>query len=142
MDNKEQKRPGLYTAGLVLGIIALCMFLNPIIAFICGMLALIFGAVTYNKVKKKAPIILGLLGMIIAITEVVLLIVFMGQIKDSLRDKGKKVIKNAGTEFVETVKEEVREQKDDLSDETKEDINEAIRDVEDSLRESFGVDIR
>lgn len=135
MENKEQKIPGLYTAGLVLGIVALCMFLNPIIAFICGMLALIFGTVTYNKVKKKAPIILGLLGMIIAITEIVLLFMYMDQIKESIKEKSKRVIKNAGTEFVETVKEEVREQKDEFSDESKEEIDKAIIEIEKSLKE-------
>ena len=63
MKKQETKKPGLYIAGLVLGILAVCFLLNPFFAFICGILALVFGSVTYsNGFKEKAPIILGIIG--------------------------------------------------------------------------------
>ena len=74
MKNNEVKKPGLYTAGLVLGIIAVCLFLNPFIAFLCGLLALIFGSVAYaNGYKKKAPILLGSIAILLVIIEIALL---------------------------------------------------------------------
>lgn len=59
---KEQKN-GLGTAGLVLGIISLCIFFIFPLSFLCGLLGLIFGIVAYKKCKMVAPIVLSCIGV-------------------------------------------------------------------------------
>ncbi|MBQ5321133.1 MAG: DUF4190 domain-containing protein [Oscillospiraceae bacterium] len=71
----EEKKSGLSTAGLVLGIIGICLSFIPIInnaAFVLGVLAAVFGIV--GLVKKKgtgkaiAGLILGVLAIVITIS--------------------------------------------------------------------------
>ena len=71
----EEKKSGLSTAGLVLGIIGICLSFIPIInnaAFVLGVLATIFGLV--GLIKKKgtgkavAGLVLGVIAIIITIS--------------------------------------------------------------------------
>ena len=67
------QKSGLCTAGLVLGIIALCTSIIPIInnlSFVMGILAVIFGLVSIKKESKGkmiATVILGILAIIITL---------------------------------------------------------------------------
>ena len=54
-----EKKPGLYTAGLICGIVGLCLFWSVWVGLICGILGIVFGAITLNKTNNKTPIILG-----------------------------------------------------------------------------------
>lgn len=72
---EEKKKSGLATAGMVLGIVAICISFIPIInnfAFILGALALIFGLITVfkNDIGKGKPItaiVLSILSILITI---------------------------------------------------------------------------
>ena len=92
---KENKKSGLATAGMVLGIIAIpgawIPFLN-IVSIILGALALIFGAIALLQKrslgKAVTAVVLGLLSVIIAIT---MLVSASKAIDDALNSDGKKV---------------------------------------------------
>ena len=71
----ENKKSGLATAGLVLGIIGICLSFIPIInnaAFFLGVLAIIFGIIPLIKKKSKgkaiSALILGILSIIITLS--------------------------------------------------------------------------
>lgn len=74
VENKEIKKSGLATAGLVLGIVGICTSFIPIInniSFILGILAVIFGAITIKKAGKGkviATIVLGVLSIVITLS--------------------------------------------------------------------------
>ena len=72
--NVSKKKSGLATAGLVLGIIGLCISFIPImyyISFVLGALALIFGAIALAKKrsvgKSVAALVLGIIAVIFSI---------------------------------------------------------------------------
>jgi archaellum component FlaG (FlaF/FlaG flagellin family) len=71
----ENKKSGLATAGLVLGIIGICLSFIPIInnaAFFLGVLAIIFGIIPLIKKKSKgkaiSALVLGILSIIITLS--------------------------------------------------------------------------
>lgn len=71
----EKKKSGLATAGLVLGIVGICISFIPIInnaAFFLGVLAIIFGIIPLVKKASKgkaiAALILGILTIVITLT--------------------------------------------------------------------------
>ena len=71
---EEKKKSGLATAGLVLGIVAICTSFIPIInnlSFFMGAIALIFGIISIVKKagvgKSIAAIILGVLSIVITL---------------------------------------------------------------------------
>lgn len=72
---EENKKSGLSTAGLVLGIVGICTSFIPIInnlSFVMGVLALVFGVIALvkksGKGKNIAAIILGILAIVFTIT--------------------------------------------------------------------------
>ncbi len=74
MEENQKRKSGFGTAGLVLGIIGICLSFIPIVnnaAFVLGLLAVIFGIVTLVKKvstgKAIAALILGILAVIITI---------------------------------------------------------------------------
>lgn len=134
----EIKKPGLYTAGLVLGIVAICLFFVPFIPFICGLLALIFGAVVYSKgYKKIIPMFLGTLGILITIIEVILLLIFKDQIKANIERKTGRVVDNIQNNIIETTEELSDEEKEQMRNEAINNINNAIDEVQRSLNETL-----
>lgn len=69
-----EKKSGFATAGLVLGIIGVCTSFIPIInnvAFVLGLIAIVFGIIAFakkaNKGKVIAAILLGILSVVITI---------------------------------------------------------------------------
>lgn len=67
---EEKRKSGFATAGLVLGIIAICFSFIPIISylsFILGILAIIFSIVALGKKASKGMAIAGLIISIIAV---------------------------------------------------------------------------
>jgi hypothetical protein len=73
----EPKKTGLATAAMVLGIIAVCTGLIPILGMIalpCGVLAVIFGLIGLKRRKGFAitGLVTGLLGFILAICGLVI----------------------------------------------------------------------
>lgn len=74
-ENFEGKKSGLATAGLVLGIIGICLSFIPILnnaSFFLGMLSVIFGIISLIKKASKgkaiAALILGVLSVIITLS--------------------------------------------------------------------------
>lgn len=75
MEKVENKKSGLATAGLVLGIIGICLSFIPILnnaSFFLGILAVIFGIIPLIKKASKgkaiAALILGVLSIIITLS--------------------------------------------------------------------------
>ena len=75
MEKVENKKSGLATAGLVLGIIGICLSFIPILnnaSFFLGILAVIFGIIPLIKKASKgkaiAALILGILSIVITLS--------------------------------------------------------------------------
>ena len=75
MEKVENKKSGLATAGLVLGIIGICLSFIPILnnaSFFLGILAVIFGIIPLIKKASKgkaiAALFLGVLSIIITLS--------------------------------------------------------------------------
>ena len=75
MEKVENKKSGLATAGLVLGIIGICLSFIPIlnnVSFFLGILAVIFGIIPLIKKASKgkaiAALILGILSIVITLS--------------------------------------------------------------------------
>ncbi len=75
MEKVENKKSGLATAGLVLGIIGICLSFIPILnnaSFFLGILAVIFGIIPLIKKASKgkaiAALILGVLSIVITLS--------------------------------------------------------------------------
>lgn len=72
-NHEETQKSGLYTAGLILGIIGVCTSIIPIVnnlSFVMGVLAVIFGLISIKKASKGkmiATIILGILAIAITL---------------------------------------------------------------------------
>lgn len=74
-ENNANKKSGLATAGLVLGIVGICLSFIPILnnaSFFLGILALIFGIISLVKKTSKgkaiAALILGILSIVITLS--------------------------------------------------------------------------
>ena len=74
-ENNTNKKSGLATAGLVLGIVGICLSFIPILnnaSFFLGILALIFGIVSLvknaSKGKAIAGLVLGILSVVITLS--------------------------------------------------------------------------
>lgn len=74
-ENNANKKSGLATAGLVLGIVGICLSFIPILnnaSFFLGILALIFGIVSLVKKTSKgkviASLVLGILSVVITLS--------------------------------------------------------------------------
>ena len=74
-ENNTNKKSGLATAGLVLGIVGICLSFIPILnnaSFFLGILALIFGIISLikktSKGKSIAGLVLGILSVIITLS--------------------------------------------------------------------------
>ena len=67
------KRSGFSIAALVLGIVSCALFYIPYIAVICGILAIVFGAMKKSEDKMaKAGFIMGIVGVAILATIIVM----------------------------------------------------------------------
>lgn len=67
MEEKVEKKSGLCTAGLVLGIVGVCTSFIPIInnlSFVMGLLAIIFGLISLKKASLAKWIITVILGVL------------------------------------------------------------------------------
>lgn len=91
-------KTSLSTAALVLGIVALCIGLIPILgifALPCGILAVIFGFVGIKRKARKgfavAGLVTGLLGILLAIVGLVI----VSNAVDHLNDCGKAISADA-----------------------------------------------
>lgn len=104
---EEKKKSGLAVAGLVLGIIGICLSFIPIInnvAFFLGILAIIFGVITLVKKvgggKAIAALVLGILSIIITLA-------MQSAISDALDETSKELDKITGESTEEVLKTDV-----------------------------------
>jgi hypothetical protein len=76
------RQNGLGTAGMVLGIIALVLFFTVVVGFICGVLAIIFGAIgrkrasvgtATNGGQATAGLVTGIIAVVLTIFFIALL---------------------------------------------------------------------
>lgn len=104
---EEKKKSGLAVAGLVLGIIGICLSFIPVInnvAFFLGILAIIFGVITLVKKvgggKAIAALVLGILSIIITLA-------MQSAISDALDETSKELDKITGESTEEVLKNDV-----------------------------------
>ena len=94
-----QKKNGMATASLVLGILSIVLFFTSWIAIIMGILAIIFGVVAKNKIKAdpdlahtggaaKGGIIMGIIGIVIVIVMIVIAMMFISSVVGSVDMSG------------------------------------------------------
>ena len=102
IESTPTKKPGLYTAGLVCGIVGLCLFWSTWIGLICGVLGIVFGAITFSKTNNKTPIILGSIATVLAL---IMMIVYPILIKNIFH-KAANNIQNELKEVIETTTDE------------------------------------
>ena len=149
---EQTKTPGLYTAGLVCGIVGLCLFWSVWIGLICGVLGIVFGAVTLSKTNKKIPIILGGVATGLAIIMLVVYSVIGGRLFNRAADKLENSFNDAfdnienATEKVEDaeniiddiedIAEDRQEQHNQEDEQSKKNIEEATKRVEEKMNEA------
>ncbi len=104
----EKKNTGLATAGLVLGIVGICLSFIPIlnnIAFFLGVLAVIFGIISLAKKTSKgkavAALILGILSVVITLS-------LQSSWSKSLDETSKELDKATGSSTEEVLKKDVK----------------------------------
>lgn len=104
---EEKKKSGLAVAGLVLGIIGICLSFIPIInnvAFFLGILAIIFGIIPLVKKvgggKAIAALVLGVLSIVITLA-------MQSAFSDALDETNKELDKMTGESTEEVLKNEV-----------------------------------
>ena len=95
VSQNSSKKPGLYTAGLICGIVGLCLFWSTWIGLICGVLGIVFGAVTLSKTNNKTPIILGGIAVGLAIIMMIVYFVIGGKIFNHYEDKVENIFDEA-----------------------------------------------
>ena len=120
----SDKKPGLYTAGLVCSIVGLCLFWSVWIGLICGILGIVFGAITLNKTNNKTPIILGSVATGLAI---IMMIVYPILVKN--------VFDKAVDEYKENFTETVKDMEDELEDSEEEEQEKKDADFEQKTNE-------
>lgn len=103
-ESKAEKKSGLATASLVLGIIGAVLSFIPIInniAFILGVLAFIFGIIPFfqkaSRGKAIAGVILGILSIVITIS-------MQNAVSDAIDDTSKELDKITGNSTEEVLK--------------------------------------
>ena len=153
---EQVKKPGLYIAGLVCSIVGLCFFWSVWIGLICGVLGIVFGAVTLSKTNKKIPIILGGVATGLAIIMLIVYSVIGGRLFNRAASKLENNfndvfdnIENAVDEYedgdnttkniIEDTKEKADErqkQYEKESEETKKNIDEASKEINDKINEA------
>ena len=82
----EKKKSGLATAGLVLGIIGICLSFIPIVnnaAFVLGVLALVFGIV---PLCKKASVGKAVAALILGVLSVAITLVMQASLSNAIDD--------------------------------------------------------
>lgn len=82
----EKKKSGLATAGLVLGIIGICLSFIPIVnnaAFVLGVLALIFGII---PLCKKASVGKAVTALILGVLSVAITLVMQASLSNAIDD--------------------------------------------------------
>jgi hypothetical protein len=81
-------RNGMGTAGMVLGIISVVLFITSWVAVILGVLAIVFSSIGRGRVKQglatnrgqaKAGLICGIIGAILGVASLVFFVWFMGK---------------------------------------------------------------
>ena len=111
---EQTKKSGLSTAGLVLGIIAICTSIIPIInnlSFIMGILAFIFGIISLvkgaGKGKNISAIVLGILAIIITINMQKAVSDTIDTVSNSLNDFSSSMDTMTGNKTEELLKNDV-----------------------------------
>ena len=69
---------GQAIAGMVLGILAICLFCSPLVGVVLGVLSLIFSIIGMRSLTGKGMAVAGLVLSILALTVSVLIIVLLG----------------------------------------------------------------
>lgn len=103
----EEKKSGLATAGLVLGIIGICTSFIPVInnvSFILGLMGTIFGIVALIKKASKGQAIAGI---ILCVLTIVITINSQKTLSDSLNTWSQDLDKAAGNSTEEVLKNDV-----------------------------------
>ena len=94
MTEVTQKKNGMATAAMVLGIISIPTGFMGWLGIICGILAIIFAVVAKNKIKAdaglshtsgaaKTGLITGIIGVVIGIIIIILAIMFVSAVADA-----------------------------------------------------------
>lgn len=153
--SEPQKNPGLYTAGLVCSIVGLCLFWSVWIGLICGILGIVFGAVTYKKTNSNAPIILGSFATGLAIIMIIIYPILVKNIFDkvlddyeenyserirNIEDRFEEQKEKMEQEFEEEQQEKENENKKDITNEqnsVQDDINSSMDDLERQVNDAF-----
>lgn len=92
--SEVQKKNGMATASLVLGILSIVLFFTSWLAIVMGILAIIFGVVAKNKIKAdpdlahtggaaKGGIIMGIIGIVIVIIMIIVIAMFFAAVVGS-----------------------------------------------------------
>lgn len=101
---KVEKKSGFATAGLVLGIIGVCTSFIPIInniAFVLGLLAIVFGIIAFAKKASKGKVIIAIILGIIAIVVTINSQKALSDSIDTLNDELDKVTGNSTEEILQ-----------------------------------------
>ena len=105
------KKPGLYTAGLVCSIVGLCLFWSTWVGIICGVLGIVFGAVTFSKTNNKIPIILGSIATGLAIIMMIVYSVVGAKIYNNFKEDAKDIFNEIEEKYNEEMDNALEEQK-------------------------------
>lgn len=104
--NVESERSGLATAGLVLGIVGVCTSFIPIVnnlSFFMGILAIIFGVVTFPKKISKGKVITAI---ILGILSIAITINMQKTVSDALDTATESLDKASGNSTEEVLEKE------------------------------------
>jgi hypothetical protein len=75
---------GLAVASLVLGIIAIVSFFTIVIPFVCGVLAIVFGAIGWSRANHGAPSKgIAIAGLVCGIAGIGLTVLFVAAVADT-----------------------------------------------------------
>lgn len=147
----SSKNPGLYTAGLACSIVGLCLFWSTLIGLVCGVLGIVFGAITYSKTNNKTPIIIGGIATCLAIMMMIVYPIIVknvlhktaNDIQNHLREavesttdeEGKNALDRVEDAFenaVDTAKEDAEKQEEKMNsarDQVQQEYNEIQNDI-------------
>lgn len=131
------KKPGLYTAGLVCSIVGLCLFWSTWIGIICGVLGIVFGAVTFSKTNNKMPIILGSVATGLAIIMMIVYSVIGTKIYNSFKNDAKDMINETikqGKETLDDVTDNASEQSEEAKEENENYQDNITKEFEEALK--------
>ncbi|PIE86756.1 MAG: hypothetical protein CSA03_03715 [Bacteroidetes bacterium] len=97
MTDGTQKKNGLATASMILGIISLALFWTVWLGLIVGVVAIILAIVAKNQIKAdpsmagsagqaKGGLIMGIVGVVLAIVMIIIGVLFMSAVASEFED--------------------------------------------------------